>query len=612
MSGNSLLDVSGIRFFLPDLSGSDLSGSDLSGSDLSGSDLSGSDLSGSDLSGSSVSSGYRLNLFVDRDSHLLTYSDGYDTRAIAQDWSAFTPERDLNMMLYSINNAVDVNTQSVTVDSIVARSSNVSVQNSFDMLHNLIYNVDSIMTNSVYFYRTAPDYSNRSYMSMHQISNTYYLSLDSIDFLSCDTLGGKYSLENANTIKLYAACNAPRILFQDSLSNTGSLQYINSNFKVSSDLDMSYNNIRNINSIYVTNIQGTGDPINVNDQILCYGGVDLQLRSIENVDNINLNTINGVPYVAGGGGDGSNWYTYPAQSSVDLSGNNVTNVGTLSFNSPYVPVYADMIDGVGYLNVDAPFHVWNYMIIYDTGGNNPGFRMDKNDGRTGTILFDGDYIVFNQPVWLQGNGLRGASLLEVVNLSTGNTANLSYVTQSYGSGETFDELAYQNVPFLYVNASSQIEIISVADIQFIDADTSHYSYLSCRDNEMFINDYGTDHVPIGEVPVASFWSKYAATATVDISKNSMTNVGTLNYFAADGSVANLPFTQYGDVMTDPITGEATVTFSTEFINDTYSVQLCYLESASTIPYITVRKVNNFTFTAEPGKQLTWTATGYVS
>ena len=542
----------------------------------------------------------------------LTYDSGYEQRAVAQDWSSFTPERDLNMMSYSVTNATSIDTSIVNTDIIRGKGGNIQVQNNVTLLDNSIENIDYLRTNSVYFYRTAPDYSNMSYLSMHERSNIYYLSLDSTDFLSYNVVDGYYTFENGNQLNLYAASNAPSIVFQDSQSNVGTIQFDSSNFRISADMDVAYNNIRNINSVYITNLESTGDPVNVNAQLLCYGGLDLQVRNIENVSNINLYSVNGLPYVpGGGGGGGSNWYTYAAQGPVDFSGNDMNNVGTIYFN-PYTSINQTNVDGVDYLNVNAPFHVWNYMIIFDTGGNNPGFRLQKNDGITATVTFDGFSINVDYPLFLQGRPLYGASEVDIVNTNTGNTAVLTYITQDYNDGETYEELAFQNVPFLFVNGLNQIELISVADIQFIDNATNEYNYLLCRNNEMFIENYNTDHVLVQEVPVASFWSKYPSQADVDFNGYGLDDVGHINYSNPGGIKASLPYTQFGDVTTDSATGEATVTFDVPFITDTYSVQVTYLESASTLPYVTVRKTGDFTFIAEPGKNVCWTATGYIS
>ena len=330
-SGNSLIDVSGVQFFVADISGEDISG-------------------------------YRANYYVDKVTHLLTYSDGYQTRPVAQDWSAFTPERDLNMMGYSLTNATSLNTSILQVDIVRAQSGHIQVQNNITMSEYSIENIDYLRTNSVYFYRTAPNYSNMSYLSMHQRSNYHLLSLDSLDFLAYDVSGGRYTFENGNRLNLYYACNAPSIVFQDAISNVGILQFKTNSFVVNRSIDLSYTDLQNVNNIYITNLESTGDPINVNAQLLCYGGVDLQNRSIENVENIQLNTINGSPYVPGGGGGGSNWYTYQAQGSVDMNFYDLNNMGTIYFN-PYTSINHTNVDGVDYLNVNSLTHRFKFGTI---------------------------------------------------------------------------------------------------------------------------------------------------------------------------------------------------------------------------------------------------------
>jgi len=190
---------------------------------------------------------------------------------------------------------------------------------------------------------------------------------------------------------------------------------------------------------------------------------------------------------------------------------------------------------------------------------------------------------------------------------------LTYVTQTYGDGETYDELAYQDVPFLYANEANQIELISVFDIQFIDAATYEYNNLhwQCRNNEMFIGNYNTDHVLVQEVPVNSFWSKYPAQGDVQYTGHGLDDVSRINYSNPGGIKASLPYTQFGEVTTDS-TGAATVTFDVPFIDTAYSVQLTYLDSASTIPYVPTRKEDHFILAAEPVRGLCWTATGYIS
>jgi hypothetical protein len=62
-------------------------------------------------------------------------------------------------------------------------------------------------------------------------------------------------------------------------------------------VDLNFNTLANVDTLYVDNIYSSGDPINVYKSLTCYGGLDLQLRDIVNVSNIDLLTINGQPYI---------------------------------------------------------------------------------------------------------------------------------------------------------------------------------------------------------------------------------------------------------------------------------------------------------------------------
>ena len=96
------------------------------------------------------------------------------------------------------------------------------------------------------------------------------------------------------------------------------------------------------------------------------------------------------------------------------------------------------------------------MIILDTGGNTPGFKLQKSDGTAAYITFDGSVVSQNVSLDLQGNQLKQVSQLGIINSDSGNSTFLSYVNQSYNSGEQYLELAYNDVPFLYKNELNMI------------------------------------------------------------------------------------------------------------------------------------------------------------
>lgn len=172
---------------------------------------------GLDLQAQSIENVGNINLYSIND---VPYVPG----GSASNWYNYPALNNVDLCNYNINNVANL-----TVASIQSTGGPIIVNNSIDMLHyNGINKVDYLRTNSVFFYRTAPDYTNESYLSMYEDASNYYLSLDSINFLSYNVPGGRFSFENGNTINLYAACNiAPNIVFCDAESNVGRLSFEN-------------------------------------------------------------------------------------------------------------------------------------------------------------------------------------------------------------------------------------------------------------------------------------------------------------------------------------------------------------------------------------------------
>jgi hypothetical protein len=283
---------------------------------------------------------------------------------------------------------------------------------------------------------------------------------------------------------------------------------------------------------------------------------------------------------------------------------------------------AENIDGVDYLVTQAPYKVWNKMIILDTGGNNPGFKMSKQtsqyDSETelevfsyidASINFDGYFINFDYGIFLQGKSLGGASVVEFVNRTTGNSASLTFKTQMYNNGDEYEELAYNDVPFLYKTVDSLIELISVADIQFIDSDNSNFNYLGCRNNELFIENFNTDHNLVKEIPVASYWSSYKAHNTVDLSSNDLIGVTKIKI-----NGFQQPMIQFGRVNIGP-TLFTTVILDQAYINNNYSIHITRIGSStySATQYVDDVTTNSFRVNGDvPDMEFSWTTYGFDS
>jgi hypothetical protein len=112
---------------------------------------------------------------------------------------------------------------------------------------------------------------------------------------------------------------------------------------------MNLNTLANVDTIYVDNIYSSRDPINVYKSLLLYGGIDIQLRNIVNVSNIDLLTINGQPY---GAGSSSNWNAYPALSNVNINFKNIVDVDSL---------FLDTIDS----SLGNPINVNQQLVCYN-------------------------------------------------------------------------------------------------------------------------------------------------------------------------------------------------------------------------------------------------------
>jgi hypothetical protein len=147
---------------------------------------------------------------------------------------------------------------------------------------------------------------------------------------------------NRTTLVASAGCNFPlngcnitvEYLLQNSNANDGAASNWYT-YPALGGVDLNFNTLANVDTLYVDNIYSSGDPINFFMPLILYGGIDLQLMSIDNVSNTNLQTINGLPY---GTGTPSNWAAFPANATVDMNFKTLLNIDTLfidTINSTY-------------------------------------------------------------------------------------------------------------------------------------------------------------------------------------------------------------------------------------------------------------------------------------
>jgi hypothetical protein len=160
---------------------------------------------------------------------------------------------------------------------------------------------------------------------------------------------------NRTTLVASAGCNfflngcniTVEYLLQNSINSGAASNWYH--YPALSNVEMNVNTLANVDTIYVDNIYSSGDPINVYKSLLLYGGIDLQLRNIVNVSNIDLLTINGQPY---GAGSSSNWNAYPALSNVNINFKNIVDVGSL---------FLDTIDS----SLGNPINVNQQLVCYN-------------------------------------------------------------------------------------------------------------------------------------------------------------------------------------------------------------------------------------------------------
>ena len=215
-----------------------------------------------------------------------------------------------------------------------------------------------------------------------------------------------------------------------------------------SNVDVNFNTLANVGTLFVDNIYSSGDPINVYKSLLLFGGIDLQLRDIVNVSNIDLQTINGLPY-SGSSGSPSNWFAYPALSNVYINFKNITDVDTL---------FLDTLDS----SLGNPINVNQQLVCYN--GLDAQSHNIENVANISLTSING--TPYSLPTYsnlpsVDTSNLRVNSI-SVKNTSNSNVVFNSSVTMSTGKNINLNNNAILNGATVYTNYLNTNNIASVS------------------------------------------------------------------------------------------------------------------------------------------------------
>ena len=128
---------------------------------------------------------------------------------------------------------------------------------------------------------------------------------------------------------------------------------------------------------YNLNVSTISTGIIYADTLIAYNGI-----GTANLTTSNLNTV------------------YASTGSVYANDVNTTtmNVSSIIFNN-VINQYVNNIDGVSYMNIEAPLKTYNFNYISNTGGNNPGVVLQFDTTRTGSLTFNAnDRFDMNKPL----------------------------------------------------------------------------------------------------------------------------------------------------------------------------------------------------------------------
>ena len=162
-----------------------------------------------------------------------------------------------------------------------------------------------------------------------------------------------FQIGSASTMKIITADD---MLIQSINGNIGILTPDNNIIISAPETIIPYNlNVSSISTGYV--IAGT---------LIAFNGI-----GTANLTTSNLNTV----------------YASTGSVYADDVNTKIMNVSSIIFNN-VINQYDNNIDGVSYMNIEAPLKTYNFNYISNTGGNNPGIVLQFDTTRTGSFTFN--------------------------------------------------------------------------------------------------------------------------------------------------------------------------------------------------------------------------------
>ena len=295
-------------------------------------------------------------------------------RYIPQDWSFYDAENNVSMNNYDINNISSVNALNVSTTFMTSQTGIFSTLTASNISTNKIYN-SSITTEEIILQN-----STSAFMYINDTNGNF--------------LGGLGRAEGQDNTIILTSISTLYLIGQDCLIQATS----------------------NAGIVGENTVIGATSTIAIESQNLTYirGSNGIILENNTGITNGSL-------------------FLY---STLQMNNNTIYDIDKLVFSTT-TEQYVERVDGVDYMNINAPLKTYNFNYISNTGGNNPGVVFQYSNLIDGSLtLNSSNRFVMSKP--LDVNEISSGSL--VVNNFIGNSIS----TNNISTGNLFVNNSVEN------------------------------------------------------------------------------------------------------------------------------------------------------------------------
>jgi hypothetical protein len=272
--------------------------------------------------------------------------------------------------------------------------------------------------------------------------------------------------------------------------------------------------------------------------------LNIDLATVSSIKSVSLNASTIRAY---------NYISAPTLNVSSITGNyaSISSIKSVSLNASTISAYTYLSSPT--LNVSSI--TGNYASNVSTQLGNITSRLSNLSSFVPTIQPASNWYLYpaRGSVEMSNNNINNVGILGLVNTATSNTATIRNATRTYSNGFSFDQLAYQDVPFLYKFGDTSIGVASVGEVQFIDKYTGNFNYLNSSFDELQFDTYDSSNNFVATRPVPSTWYKYAADGDINMTQHNISNTNfvqvNLSYFGIPDTTDFVNFRYYDGFMT---------------------------------------------------------------